>query len=440
VDIFRYSLKSEFAGFWGNGGNLFKGMVSIFAAGALTHVDDYEKTVLDSSFRYYKKKSEGTLDIRLHSVLCNDNAISAGSVKRYGIEGELECSFQIEENGGEIEYSINFPGIAAEIEHKVPVFKTSVYEKSFIRDYIGGALIEKSVFPCFHFAPWLSLQFEYEAAYGKLLKLSNILKETVFYLYDIQNQTLNSRIWCGENSSQEIHALEKWKTNLKHPEFDVNGMLVRVPLNEENVENISPENKQWSLLLDGVNRKIITDIPSSPLLKKVHQYLKTCNENFILEENEDLKVGQDIFNFVLIIMAITDFIEAKQVKLSSIMDSLELEYKNMTELFNKETLKESAESYDKMETTAKSKFDSFCKEFDISGAKNAFSPLEVRDIKNFLSKLNFVDNIDFEDLEKFCNSISFVSELLENCINSRSYWLTGINRPIKVKPIFELQL
>lgn len=437
MDIFRYHFKSEFASFWGNREIFFKGIVSIFATGALTHIDDYEKTALDSSYRYYKKKNEGSLDICLYPVLYNDNAISADNVTKRGIEGEIERSFQIEENGGEIQYNIKFPGIAAKIEHKVPVFKTSVYEKPFVRDYIGGASIEKSMFSCFHFAPWISLQSDYETTYGKLFKLSNILKETIFYLYNIQNQVLNSRLWCGKNTVSELRALETWKANLKHPEFDVNGILVCTSPNEENAENhLSFENKQWSLFLDGINKEIITDIPSSPRLKSIYQYLKTCSGNFILEKYEDLNIGQDIFNSILIIMTITDFIETKQVKLLSMMDSMELEYKNLIELSNEEQLKESADSYNEMEKSAKSKFDSLCKELDIFGAKNAFNSLETGDIKNLLSRLNFASNIDFGNLEKFCSSISFVSELLESCVNSRTYWLTGINRPMKVKPIF----
>ncbi len=439
IDIFKYRFKSEFASFWGKGEKLFKGIVSISAGGALTHVDDYEKSALNSSYRYYKKKSEGFLDICLYSVLCNDNAIFANRVKKCGIEGELERSFQLEEDeGGEIEYNIRFPGISAEVEHKVPVFKTSVYEKPFVRDYIGGALIEKNMFSRFHFAPWISLQSAYETTYGKLFKAADILKETIFYLYHVQNQVLDSRLWCDKNSVSEVHALERWKISLKYAEFNVNGMLVRDSSTDENSDNaLSSENKQWRLFLDGVNRKIITDIPSSPLLKGVYQYLKTCDGDFILEKYEDLMIGQEIFNFVLIIMAITEFLEKKQVKVLSMMNGLELEYKNMIGLSNGEKLKESADSYDEMGKEAKSKFDALCKELDVFGWKNAFNTSEAGDIKNLLSELKIANDIDFGNLEEFCGSISFVSELLESCINSRAYWLTGINRPMKVRPIFE---
>lgn len=438
MDIFRYCFKCKFTSFWGNSENLFKGVVAISATGALTHIDDYEKTTLDSAYRYYKRKSEGSVDIYLYPVLSNDNAISAGNVKKRGVEGELERSFQIEENGGELEYNIRFPGIVAEIEHKIPVFKTSVYEKPFIRDYIGGALIVKSMLPCFNFAPWISLQSKYESTYGKLFKLSSILKEAIFYLYCIQNQVLNSRLWCGESSVSELRVLAEWKANLKYPEFDGNGMLVRASSNEGTPEGpISSENKQWRLFLDGVNRKIVNNMLSSQLLKGIYQYLKTCDGNFMLENYEKLEIGQDIFNFVLIVMAITDFLEAKQVKLLSMMNGLELEYKNLIELSNDEKLKETAAAYDEIEKVATAKFDTLCKEFNISEAQNAFTPLETGDIKNLLSKLKFTNNIDFGNLVKFCGSISFVSELLESCVNSRAYWLTGINKPMKVKPIFK---
>lgn len=436
LDIFRYRFNGEFAGFWGKGQSIFKGIVSIASSGHLSYSDDYEKSFLDSSYRYYKNKSKNEFDIRLFSVLSDDNAISSGKIKRYGIEGEIERSFQLEEQGNELQYSIKIPGVVAEIVHKNPLFKTSVYDKSFSRDYIGGELVEKSVFPALHFRPWFALQTKYETSYGLLLKLSNNVKEALFNLYYFQIQMLKSRSWL--KNSNEIQVISSWKNALKIPVFDANGMMIYTSSGKENEENnISLENQQWGLFMDGINRKIITSMPTSSRIRDIYKYLKECKDNFILDNNyEDLKLGQVIFNSILLVMSITDFLEKKLNKLNSMMNSLEMEYKNLIELSRDEKLKESADSYDEMEKEAAVRFNALLKEIDISSADSTFDLLEVDDMKNLLSNLNFEWKNDFGYLEKFCDSISFVSEILENCLNSRTYWLSGINRPAKIKTIF----
>lgn len=442
LDVFKYCTKYDFAAFWGLGANLFRGRVAISGCGRMNYADDYEETILDQNHRYYKQKSSGKLNVSLYSVLHNDNAISSGRIKNYGIEAEIERSFQIDEHSnGELGYNIRFPGIKTEIEHKIPVFKTYVYDKTFVRDYIGGEQVEKNILPGLSFDPWLKIQSKYESNYGKLTKLLNIAKEALANLYYFQSQIITARTWDGKGRIR-LDKLENWRNSLIKFGLKPDGSVDLTVEEEDKTEDdkkfkTSFNNRQWTSLLDGIDQRPITEFYDSKRIKGNYSLIKENKGGLLLEDFETTNVGQKVFYSILLVMSITSFLEDKAKALASILWHLETEYKNVLEMAKDEKLKESAELYDEAGKDTEKLFNKVYIELGIGAANSAFEATEEIDLKNIVAKIGARIKADFQDLEEFCNCIPAVKEILEDAVHARSYWLSGsgMGAALKLKTI-----
>ena len=403
MKIFENEIDLSFNSFWGAGSKLLRGRIVLSSNGTLVYDNSQERTAQHDYYRYYTIAGVSSLSPKVHMFLNDDSATYTTEVISSGLEGEVESSYKIQNEGKkEFESRIRFSGIALRFETRMPLLKTYVYTKNIIEPYPGGSEIKNISLPGIFFKPY-PLQAGFDKLYNKTVYQYNRTKETLANIYFLHSQLISKNSLIN---------------NIKEVCYDSDGNFPHLKMGD--LTSVSEYVKQWRMYLENVD---FLDVPKMFWEGRMRSvFSELMNERKTFSKTEDSQIGSNVFKITFLLAYICDFLEKKLMSLSDYKERVRNDIEYMIQTETDIDIQSSCDEYENILSSIESKYEQLINlEYEILQAGIPEKELDL--ITKISHELGLPENINYSLLDNVLDSLNYYKLALEKNFLERKYWI-----------------